>query len=249
MKIFFLFIWLGINVCAVQIQVKTDKNISVPNDEIVYLQQQYAERYMQLPKKGAEEIIRQNRLLSNAFIKEGMMTTAAAIKFRILSERFLANSYVKALQAKEKIPMEVLRSYYFDKHNHFKKPKVIVGKKYCFDSYNDAHSFFVQCNKEESKKKECEKIAETSDARSVDVNQSLNTMSVDVSRQILLFEKKGYVLPPYYEKDEYCIQVVDSVEDNQFYTFEEVKQQIETSLWQETFAKKRKEILSSIEGK
>ncbi len=222
---------------GIQLHISPDRNISIQQEDIDALKYFTKEKYrFIMNNEGAKKIVKENRILANAYIKEGLLTPFQQKVLLIETEKNLADQYVKHLQQTVQIPEKVLKSYYFDNLEKFKELPQVKLMRYRFKTYKDAIAFYMKKRKniKFNKMKESWK--------------SLNKIK-EPYRSIFLVTKKGQYTPVFVVgKDKFDIfYIEDKKEGKGYLPFEKVKKDIAKFLYAKTFNRARAKVLEQYE--
>lgn len=232
-----LFIFILTFSYGIQLHIYPDKNIYIQQKDIDALKHFTKEKYSFIMNdEGAKKIVKENRILANAYIKEGLLTPFQRQVLLVEIEKELADKYVKHLQQSIQIPEKVLKSYYFDNREKFKQLDKVKLVRYRFTTYKDALSFYT------GKRKNI-KYSKTEESW-----KPLNRIK-EPYRSIFLATKKGHYTPVFIAgKDKFDIfYIEDRKESKGYLPFEKVKKDIAKFLYAKTFNRARAKVLEQYE--
>jgi len=230
---------------AIEVSLMEDTNITVDKDDIQGIRNLFVQKYNFhiTDTKGAKRIVRENRLLANQFLKEGLFKKKK--KEIILEiEDMLAKRYIKHLQNKTKISDKIAKSYYLDNIQKYKKLSKVTMVRYRFDNFDDAYGFYKESNTTsiDALKKKYKPNDQLTIEKEVDKLPKFIQGFVES-------DKESYALPPFVVSkgkiDVFYVQKYHP-SDGGYIPFEEVKDRIKRELHKQTFSKERKKILEKI---
>ena len=230
---------------AIEIQLFPDKKINVTRSDLgeykTYIKKKY--NYVITDNEGAKKLIRENRILANEFLKNGMYKKEKEY-IKIMLEDYLADKYVQNIQRSIKIPEKVLYSYYLDNKEKFKKPSQVNIIRFRFKTYDDAADFYNKARTLHNEQA-IKKLAMQHNAQIKDYGwRNVTTLKKNFTSFIKKNEK-SYLIPPFIQNAQatnvYYIR--DYKKEGDYYSFDKVKQKIRDILYAKTFEQKREEIL------
>ncbi|BCD63186.1 hypothetical protein NitYY0826_P27 (plasmid) [Nitratiruptor sp. YY08-26] len=219
---------------GLQLSISPDKNVSVTKSDIDALKFYTKEKFhFIMNEDGAKKIAKENRILANAYLKEGLLTPFKKRVILIQVEKELADQYVKRLQKSIHLSEKVLKSYYYDHLKQFKKSDEVQLVQYRFKTFEDALTFYrnpkkgLKYTKKNVGWKELNRI-------------------VNPYRAIISSTKVGGYTPPFVVgKNTYDIFYVKNKKINKdsYIPFEKVKKNIAEILYKKTFDRAREKVL------
>jgi len=240
MKRVFYFFFITVFMYGIEIEIRPDKKIKVQSGDISAMKHYLKKRYrFVVEDKGARQLVEENRILANEYLKSPYFKSFDRNFFKIKTERELADKFVELLQREIKIPQEAVKSYYYDHLDEFKEPPKAYLVRYSFPTYEEALRFY-----QDKKKNPNISIKEYKG-----IKRDIGFASIPRFKEPLksLVEKHGagYLTPPFiWAPDRYDVYYVKEIDDKPKYKdFEKVRKQIEEKLHKLTFKKRREEIL------
>ena len=221
-------------VIGANIQITPDSSLKIDQKDIAAMKSFVKKKYhFIMNEKGAKKIVKENRLLSDAYLKHNLLSDFEKRMIRIEIEKKLADNYVSYLQKKKSFPEKVLKSYYYDHIEEFKKPDEVKLILYKFSKYDDALHFLQNPKNVTSYSK-----------------QNLGWKYIkgikNPYRQFIKSGKKGYYTPVFVMgKNRYDIFYVEDYRDNKnnYFPYKDVRSQIERIFLNKTFEREREKIL------
>jgi hypothetical protein len=231
---------------SAEVSIVPDKDSSVSNEDIQHIQYYYKKYFnILLSEKGAKKIVKENRLLANAYLKKYGLSKNVKNLVRIVDEFILADQMVQKIQNNIKIPPKVLHTYYLDNIEKFKNDDLVKLKSFLFESPEEAISFYI-----ESKNKPLEDIVKLAKRHNVktirDYQETTIGSLTPFLKNNLKKGKQNYLLPPQLGSSYEVFYVIEYKSTNSYKPFEEVKEKIEKTLHKKRYLEERKRILSSL---
>jgi len=235
MRILVILLSIIVYAFSVNINVIPDKKIAIDNGDI-FAMQQYLQRTLNfhITEQGAKNLVRENRILTNKYIESPYFKKDKKYN-QIAIEKLFADNYIQHLQDSIKLPAKVLKSYYLDHIDQYKKPDKVYLELFRFTDYKQALEFYQNPSHKSVK-------AHSKIIGWVSIDK-LN----DVLKSVIKKNKENYFLPPIVTKNGVNVFWVKKYKQESGYeSFDKVKRQIKEYLFKKTFSKKREEILKSI---
>lgn len=143
MKLITLFFLLISIVNAITIDLKsTHVKEKISNSEVSALIAMFKMNHINISKKNAKEVVRDNRLLSEQYIKEYGLNNEYLTTLRLSIEKDLAEKLVAENLKQLDVNDDVIKSYYIDNKEDYKKPDEVKLKIYEFNDYDSAQKFY-----------------------------------------------------------------------------------------------------------
>ncbi len=230
--IFFILI-ISTVLSAVEIKVLPDTNVSINSNEEKEVIEMFLRKHIKISQEDARNFIKNNRILSNKFIREyHFIPKYLLIPLRLQIEEKLANLYVKKKQEQLIINDEILESYYKTHPKQFVTDTKISFIAYKFKNFDNALRFYKNNYLSQN-------ILST--------KQSLILSKSQINPYIApLFEniKEGEKTPPIFYGGSYVVFEIRKVEPSRHLSFKESKNKIRDILLQKTFVATKKELLA-----
>jgi len=219
---------------SIQIGIKSDRNISITNQEIQQTIQNMLKRNIKIDKKNAKEYIENNRILANQFIKANKkVPKEKLIDIKLLLEEQLAKEYVKNYQKNRiKIDHETIESYYKTHPDQFIKPKEVEFTAYKFPTFQEALNFY---QKNEKNKK------------GIKVKTSIKGLD-PMLQNIIDKTKKHEKTPPIFYNGSFIVFEIDKISPPKKLSLEESRNRIKNILYEKVFFRTRKELVDKIKS-
>jgi hypothetical protein len=194
-----------------------------------------------------KRIVRENKMLANAYLQEHGQNKFTMELLEIELNEKLSDRYVKELYGKTVLDDDVVRSYYLEHQDKFKKPPFLKSKILIFNDLDKAIEFYNQAKKDGSEKAIA--FAENNDSAIKVVKYYVpTTLAKPQIRALLQPDKKSYFTPPQYINGHFVMAYIEEVlEERGYREYEKVKPAIEKELKDKTFRRKREEIISQME--
>lgn len=189
----------------------------------------------------AERLAKENRTLSNAYLQKRPLSDYDKAYITMLGNEYLAKKFVKELQNAIEISDTALKSYYLDNLKKYQQPAMLNVTTYQFTTFEDALRFYQACTM-----KNAAAIQAKATEGGVQMNDlQLNQQQLDPAIHKALGEHTSNFLtyPLYFQENYYLIYLNNLTAIDSHLPFEEVKEHIKQALWQQTYLKKRQEIL------
>jgi|GEM_PF-2268816 len=236
---------------AIEIDLKPDNNLSVGYEDAQalkdYLYQIYRYR---ITDQGAYDIVKENRLLANTYLKRNQVSPQDTKYLTIVTEKYLAESFIKKLQKAQNVSDKVLLSYYLDHKDEFKNEDKLYFILLEFPSFNKAMSFY-QLAQKKSPQQAIEKARTEYNATIKDLGWKDFSSLKTATKSFIQQGKKEYFLPPFIITSNRIdiLYVKDYQEGKGYKKFDEVKDEIKKILYTKAFIKERNKILHQLESK
>jgi len=235
-RVLFWTFFLCISSFAVTLHISPDEKVDVTAQDVDAMKQYVKDKFhFIMNENGAKKIVKENRILSNVYLKKGLLTPFEQSVLRIEVEKKLADNLIKKTQKKSILPEKVLKSYYYDHLQDFRKPDEIEVIRYRFGNFADAYKFY-QGDKNVSYKKE---------------NLGWRYVS-SIKRpfnEFIVKNKKNYYTPPFVlgKQDIDVYYIADYKENKEnYFPYEKVKSRIERIIYARTFERDRRKYLEKI---
>lgn len=224
MKKFFAFLLMmscSIYVLAAEIDIATDKTDLITQNDIDAITKLIASRHMRVTSKNAVKILKENKILANAFLKEKLLTAETKADINVLLNEKLANLMVDNSLEKKPLSDEVLLSYYKDNLVDYYQNKKITFSVYSFDDFNSSLDFYT-------KYKDKVKSIKNTEANMSQESQTLllRNLHPDLVNLLLDNNTTGYITPPQKFYKKYIILHVKDFIDAGIEKFEAVKDDV-----------------------
>ncbi len=218
---------------AIDVHVTKDKNISIDSKDVFAIQQ-YLQKTLNfhITESGAKNLVRENRILANKYIDSPYFQKDRKYN-QIAIEKLFADNYIQSLQNSIQIPERILKSYYLDHIEQYKKSDKVNLENFHFTDYKQALDFY--------------QTHETNKVKGRTIGWlGINELN-DILRKFIKKNKENYLLPPIVTKNGIDVFWVKKYKQESGYqSFDKVKSSIKEYLFRKTFSKKREEILQSI---
>jgi hypothetical protein len=218
---------------ALEIEMRPEKKIEVTNSDVEAIKEYTRKRYRFIMNEdGARKVVRENRILANEYVRQGLLSKKERDLIRIEVEKKLADAMVSKIQRRIRISDEVAKSYYKDHLDEFKKPDEIKIVRYRFKRFDDAVEFYKGSKKGVGEKK--------------DLGWKRIDSLKPAYRSFIEKGKEGYYLPPIIVgKNVYDVLYIEKYKNNdsKHIPYEEVKEKIKDLLYKKTFDRERAKIL------
>ena len=241
-----LFISLLVSVLfAIKIDVKVDENKSItPTNREKDAFKSFSKETMRfnISDQGAYNLIKENRALANEYIKKFGISEFDKARLKVESEMYLANKMIKTIQQSISIPYEVLYSYYLDNKNQFKEGDKVDAIMFFFIDPDKAIDFYLKVKNEKINVNNLAKEFNFVQKKHVDLD--VEKLKPVIKTILKKSKKKKYLLPPLIGSKYSVVMYIEKYKKSKGYKpFDKVKSVIEKKLYNETFIKKRNEIL------
>ena len=235
---------------AIDIELKPDNNISVEYKDAQILKDYLYQTYRyRITDKGAYSIVKENRLLANAYLKKNLLSQKDKDYLAILAEKYLAEKFIKEFQKKQKLTDKILLSYYLDHQDEFKKEDKIHFILLQFPSFNKVMQFY-HLTETMPHKQAIERAKSDYNATVRDLGWKEFSKLKTTVKSFVKKGKKDYFLPPFIFAPQKVdiLYVADYRVGKGYKKFEEIKEEIKKILYSTAFVKERKRLLQQVEN-
>ena len=238
MRVLGILLSIVIYVFSIDVHVTKDKKITIENSDIMALQQ-YFQKILNfhITEEGAKNLVRDNRILANKYIESPYFSKDKKYN-QIIIEKIFADNYIQHIQSSIRLPQKILKSYYLDHIEQYKKSDKIFLELFHFSNYQQALNFYQN---------------PLQDRNNIGKGKTIGWVSIkninSILKSLLKKGQENYFLPPIVTKDGIDVFWVKKYKKESGYQgFDTVKSQIKEYLLKKTFVKKREEILRKITG-
>ena len=196
--------------------------------------------------KDVERIVRENSALADAYLQEHKDKFTHALLQIELNEK-LAERYVKEVYDATKISDDVLKSYYLEHLEKYRKAPLLKARIVIFASLDKAMKFYEHAAS--SGGTHPDKIADANRSGYERIVKYVVPVSMarPEIRAVLKKDKAHYYAPPQFYKNRFIVIYVDEIKKQEGYLpFEKVKANIVHSLKESTMLKKRHELVEAL---
>lgn len=237
-KIFFL--TLLACVLLEGIEITPNKNLNVTPDEAEQMRVLWEKRQFTIDQKESHKLVKENRVLANAFLENVKLTDKLKAEISIYTEEKLAEAMVKYTISKLNMNEDILRSYYEENKHEFFQTEDIHFNLFTFTTYDDALSFY-QVNKDNLDninpyilEHNITKIEDTVPTKGLH-SEIKNILSSD--------KKTGYITPPEKFYKNYIVIEVIEYKNAHIATYESVKNDVKALLYKKINKDTRSKLL------
>jgi len=236
-----LVIFLLLPLFGIDVELREDKNIQVDRNDISHLRELFLKKYNFhiTDSRGAKRLVRENRILANRFLKEGLLSQERK-SLQLEIEEILAKRYINHLQERIGIDERVIKSYYLDHIEEFRKSPKIHLIRYRFHDLDQAYHFY-----KESLHTPIEKLLKKYKPQKEDKGTKEISRLSPTLRSFIGEGKEKYVTPPFVVgKGVVDLFYIDKYFPSQGYReYQEVKEEIKQRLYKESFSQARQKAL------
>lgn len=213
---------------AVEIDIKPSATLTVTQPEATAFVEGLKKKRVQISFEEANDVIYENRLLSNEWLKEHELKAYEVDAIRHELEVKLANRLIDDAQEKIKTDDDVLLSYYKVNPKEFTIGDVLSFSAYYFSSYDDAYDFYSRFREDSSK---AETYASDNNI-SVKKRKDMPLLRMDSTLQFIIDDSRSvpYVTVPARFRDTYLVLEVTAFEKDALMPFEKAKKKIRAKL-------------------
>ncbi len=233
---------------AIEVDLKPDTNSSIGYRDAQILKNYLYRTYRyRITDKGAYTIVKENRMLANAYLKRGLLSKKDREYLKIIAEKYLAESFIKNIQRQQKLSDKVLLSYYLDNRDEFKNEDKIHFILLKFPSFDRVVEFYRTAKQD---KNIIEKAKNEYNVTVKDLGWKEFSALKPVAKSFIKKDKKDYFLPPFVfaPKKIDVLYVADYKKGKGYKSFNEVKEEIKQILYKKAFVKERNKILQQLEN-
>jgi hypothetical protein len=239
-KALLLFIFCANLLYAINITITQTDALSKPTKgEIDAIKAIYINNNIGIDTNKAKELITENRILAKEYLRSHEMPEVFKENILLSAEKQLADKMVALIQKDIKIDEEVLNSYYIAHKKDFIHAEIVDICIIQFDSFKEASTFYFQ-NQNDFKNIQQHCLDDNSTTRKT---LAIDSLHQSLKEQILFSDKEELLLTPQFFKDHYSLVYSRVVEYPGYTPFEKVKDEIKYILHQQTFNKRKQEIL------
>jgi len=251
MKNFALLFFVATLSFALQVDIRPDKNIAVSGQEKDILKYYLFNQYrFRINDQGAMNIVKENRILANEYIKQNRLNKFDKYNILIRIEQYLADQFVKSFQEQKKIDEKVVMSYYLDHKNDFKKPDQVDTVLFVFNDPEKAVDFYTQVKGKDLSY--AKNLAKEYNATIKDIGyKNIDEVKYPTRAFLEKNKKSNYFLPPIVlnASSADVLYVRSYRKENGYKPFKEVKEDIIKLLRKKTFLKERDKLLKKYGAK
>jgi hypothetical protein len=240
MKSFFIFLsFFSVHLLALNIQVSESSNHNISSLDIEKTVALWQKRNLRIDDQEAKKLVLENRVLADAFLKNGNLNDAIKVENQIVYEEQLADIFVQN-ELKKIDNIEIPLSYYENNKHEFFVLADIKFKVYAFKAFEEALDCY---NKNKNDISLLDAYATEHNTTVEEHTMSLKQLHPQLQNLLIDFETKGYIAPPQKFFTNYIVfEVVDIIKAH-LQPFEEVKASIQTKLKKKIMNQKRDELL------
>lgn len=244
-KVFLAALAAAMSVYAVDVQITPSATLEVTQPETSAFTASLKQRkHVQISHKDAHDVIYQNRLLSNEWLKHHKLKPYEIDNIRHELEIKLANRLINEKEAGIETDDDVLMSYYKVNKKEFTIGDVVSFNAYYFKHYDDAYAFYAQF------RDDSEKARSYADDHNISVKtrKDMPVLRLDSTLQFLVNERKSapYVTVPARFRKTYLVLEITSFEKDVLMPFEKAKKKIRKVLLEKRRQDTRNKLLDAL---
>lgn len=250
-RVIFLITFIIVFSFAIEVELKPDDNLSIGYKDAQVLKSYLYQTYRyRLTDQGAYDIVKENRLLANSYLKKNQLSLEDKKYLSIIIEKYLAEKFIKKIQEDQNISKKILFSYYVDNKDKFKNEDKIHIMLLRFSSFDKAINFY-QLTKKSLSPQILEKAKNEFNATIKDLGWKEFSSLKAITKSFIQKGKKEYFLPPFILASNRVdiLYVKDYQEGKGYKSFDTVKDKIKKILYSKAFIKERNKILHQLENK
>ena len=246
----FFLLFYSISSMAVEVVLQKSGEKPVSRIEVSAMKKHLHDVLHFKPKsdKDVERIVEENKMLADAFLEEHSKDTLDMALISIELNERLADQFVKELNKKIEIPDDVVKSYYLEHIEKYKKAPLVKTKIFLFKTLPEAMIVFKFSTKHDPEKtiSFIDTNISKEDVKKIKYNVPESLMRPEV-KTVLVHGKEHYFTPPQYYKGKYMLVFVDKIEKEQGYIpYDKVKKEILYTLKKQNFLKERQNIIDEM---
>ncbi len=225
-KLGLIVVILSTSLFALDITVTPSKTVTISSEEAEYFRNMLMKRHRNIDPDDAKKVLKENRVLADYFYRTYGIENDLQ-ELQILFEEKLRNKLIAKEVEKVSINDDVLLSFYKDNKDEFYKAKEIEFKIYNFSTFNQAYTFYKNCQKDGI---ECSELALDDNITIVHKTLPLHNFNPQLKNLLKDEVSAGYSLPPQkFFKDYIVMEVVDII-DSGILPYEQVKERVKKDL-------------------
>ncbi len=241
--LFVLSLFCLTNLYAIDLQIKPDVNTTVSSLEADQMITLFSKKRIRIEKQDAKKAVLDNRILSNAFLKEDKIPEYLLADITLAIEETLSELYVKQNQEKIEINDQIIESYYKTNQKEFIKDNIFDLDAYTFTSFDKALPFYQTYQFAPEKAKQ---YAMDSNISMLSEKLEYKKIAPAIKSVLQDHNKTNYFTAPIVLKEKTLVVHVKAATESGYYTLEESKEKIKTILLQKIFATTRSKLLADL---
>ena len=237
-----IFINIAIPLSAVQLQITQDQKIETSQIDENAIKSYFKDVLgFVISDKGAEKLVKENRILSDEYLRKYSLNDFEYARARVMVEDYLSKLLIDKFQNKINLDDKVLLSYYYDNLEKFKESDKVDIIGYEFDSYDKALDFYYTIKKAHTP------LSQAVQKFSPDIKnypaQKLSSINYKVKR-LIKKNASSYFLPPLFLGEKVKVLYIKKYYPAEGYIpFQKVRNKIKKILFDETFLKYRNQLI------
>lgn len=235
----------AVTVAALDVKITPSKSTKVSQQEVSnFINYVKHNERVVLSEDVAKNVIEQNRLLSDAFLREKGLQPWELDNIRFGLEKTLSKRYIAEREKKIDVDDEVLESYYVSHLDKYRIGNTVDFEAYTFTKYHDALQMYKQY---QSGKSDAEAFAKEHNA-TIQKRHDFAVSNLDPALKYLLEDNASvpYLTVPTRYRKKYIVLRINKVQKDALLAFKKVKGEIRNHLLAKTRARTRDELLESL---
>lgn len=237
--IFILLSFFSVHSFAINLEVTPSQSYDISQIDIENTVKLWQGRNLRIDAKEAKKLILENRVLADAFLKQGYFSDSVASENKIVYEEKLADLLVKN-ELKKIDNVDIPLSYYEDNKHEFYLKEDVHFKVYAYKTFEEALACY-DANK--NKIDQLERYAKETNASVEEHTISLKTLHPQLQNLLIDFTSGSYITPPQKFYTNYIVFEVVEIIKAHLQPFKEVEEKIRKKLKKRIMNEKRTELV------